>query len=481
MATPIPKNRAAFTLEEVARATGGVLKHGDAARAIAGVAIDSRAVDPGNLFVAIRGAHQDGARYLPQALAQGAAAALVPPGTACPDELAIIEVADTTRALGDLAAFHRRRWARPVVAITGSAGKTTTKELTAQALRGLGIPLLKTSGNLNNLYGVPMVVFGLGPEHELAVLEVGTSRPGEIARLGEIVAPDVGVVTLAAAAHTEGLGDVDAVADEKASLWSTLRDGGSVVVNADDPRLAARAAGFAKRLSFGTQPTADVRLLRSALSAEGTTFSINAPDGQERAFTLSLLGHVAALDACAALACVIALRGGGALEAAGRALLEVKPTPGRMALRQGAGGLRIVDDTYNANPVSVQRSLESLVELAGNLGARSVAVLADMRELGPASRREHAEIGRHAVRLHLDLLVTCGPEMAVAAVEASRLAAGRLAPHPTRVAHVLEVADAVRLVKGLVRPGDVVLVKGSRSMGMERVVDALCLPRGGPA
>jgi UDP-N-acetylmuramoyl-tripeptide--D-alanyl-D-alanine ligase len=477
MATPIPENQARFTLADVVRATGGRLVRGDEAQVVTGVAIDSRAVNAGGLFVAIRGETQDGARYLPQVIAAGAACVLVHAGTEAADGCALIEVSDTTFALGELARFHRTRWGGQVVAITGSAGKTTTKELTAGAFSALGARVLKTQGNLNNQFGVPMTVFCLGASHDLAVLELGTSGRGEIARLGQIVSPDVSVVILAALAHTAGIGTLADVADEKASLFGALGANGVAVVNADDENLMARTRADVRTLSFGTSEKADVQLVSSQLSVTGTEATVRVGE-QQHELSLALIGHAAALDASAALASVVALHGKDALEQASQGLAQVAAAPGRMVIQPGPDGVFLIDDTYNANPRSMAAALESLSELAKARGARSLAVLGAMKELGPLSPREHAQVGELAVRLGIDVLVGAGPDMAHATAAAARLSAGRLAPHPTRVAHVLAPLDAVPIARSLWRSGDIVLVKGSRSMAMEQVLSALLEARG---
>ncbi len=472
MATPIPRNHVRFTLSEIAQATGGSLVGED--REIEGVAIDSRAVAPGALFVAVRGASQDGAAYIPAALSAGAAALLVHRGTQLESDLPRVEVDDTTRALGALGALHRKRWGHSVVAITGSVGKTTTKDLTAAAFAATAMHVHKTTGNLNNQFGVPMTLLGLSSEHDLGVLEVGTSGPGEIAALGKLVQPDVAAVLVAAAAHTEGLGTVSAVADEKASLFGTLRAGGKGVVNVDDPELSARTPHDLPRVSFGTSEHAQVRLVSARLRADGTEVVVEIKGFGELTLTLGLIGYAAALDACAALACVLALRGENALLAASAGLANVQPAPGRMAPRRLQRGVVVIDDTYNANPRSAQVSLETLKELTSAPEKRSIAILSDMKELGALSQVEHARIGEFCVRNGIDMLVGCGPEMVHATALAARLAAGRLAPYPTRVVHVFDPLDAIRVVRSFWRSGDVVLVKGSRSMQMERVVSGLC-------
>jgi UDP-N-acetylmuramoyl-tripeptide--D-alanyl-D-alanine ligase len=485
MATPIPNNRATFTLDEIVAATGGV-RVGDATgdRSVCGVSIDSRTVEPGSLFVAVRGENQDGARFLPDAVARGAGALLVARGDAVAGT-ASIEVDDTTRALGDLAAYHRKRWGGVVVAITGSAGKTTTKELTAGALSALDRRVHKTVGNLNNQFGVPMTLFQVGLEHDTAVLELGTSGVGEIARLGEIARPDVAIVLLAALAHTAGIGTLAEVADEKASLWRSLDARGTAIVNADDSELTLRLRKDVSTLSFGSVSGAQVRLLDAKLTAGGTEARIAVHGAGELTLTLRLLGHAAALDSCAAIAAAIALRGqlglSETVQRACRGIAEVEPTAGRMARHATKAGVTICDDSYNANPSSLALALESVRAIAEALNGRAIAVLADMKELGSYSQAEHARAGELAVKLGFDVLVGCGPEMAHATSAAARLAAGRLAVHHTRIAHVLEPLDAVPIVQSFCRKGDVVLVKGSRSMAMERVVAALSERFGGAA
>lgn len=472
MATPIPKNHARFSLAQIAEVSGGTLIGEDLE--IEGVAIDSRAVAPGALFVAVRGAQQDGAAFVPAATAAGAAALLVHRGSQIASSLPRVEVDDTTRALGAIATLHRKRWGRSIVAITGSVGKTTTKDLTAAAFAATARRVHKTTGNLNNQFGVPMTLLGLTSEHDLAVLEVGTSGRGEIAALGNIVQPDVAAVLVAAAAHTEGLGTVSAVADEKASLFGTLRAGGKGVVNLDDPELSARTPHDLERVSFGTSEHAQVRLVSARLHSDGTEVVLSIKDFGELTVALGLIGYAAALDACAALACVLALRGENALLAASAGLAGVQPAPGRMAPQRLARGVVVIDDSYNANPRSAQVSLETLKELTAAPDTRSIAVLADMKELGSLSQMEHARLGEFCVRNGIDVLIGCGPEMVHATALAARLSAGRLAPHPTRVVHVIDPLEAVRVVRSFWRVGDVVLVKGSRSMLMERVVQGLC-------
>jgi UDP-N-acetylmuramoyl-tripeptide--D-alanyl-D-alanine ligase len=319
---------------------------------------------------------------------------------------------------------------------------------------------------------VPMTLFCLTRDHDLAVLELGTSGRGEIARLGEIVAPDVAVVLLAALAHTAGIGTLEDVATEKSSLFGALGSKGVGVVNADDPALMARTRADIRMLTFGTATGADVRLLSSSLDVRGTRAAIQVA-GEPRTISLPLVGHAAALDATAALASVLARHDAEALDVAVQGLEGVAPASSRMEVHPGPEGVFLIDDTYNANPKSVALSIDTLKELARANGARAILVLGDMLELGAHSQREHAKVGEHAVRTGVDVFVGAGAEMAHATTAAARLSAGRLAPHPTRVVHVQSPLDAVAIVRSLWRVGDVVLVKGSRGMTMERVFEAL--------
>lgn len=475
MATPIPTNSAQFTLDELARATGGALRSAAPDASVRGVVIDSRAVQPGTLFVALRGERLDGHAYLAAAVAQGAAALLVERGREVPLDVAVLEVDDTTVALGAIAALHRVRWGRRIVGVCGSAGKTTTKELTAAALTGAGLRVHKTAGNLNNLVGAPMTLLELTDEHEVAVIELGTSAPGEVARLAAIATPDVAIVTLASAEHLDGLGTLEAVADEETAVWRGLGPSGRAIGNADDPPIAARvpSAPGAASLTFGKANGASVQLIARALdhtSGSRATYRIG-----ERTLevTLPLLGEVAALDAGAALCAVLVLCGPDALDGAARGLSLARPAAGRLVPVPGIVGTLVIDDTYNANPHSVLAALDTVVELARLGGARAIAVLGDMKELGPEARRYHEQIGRHAVKAGVSVLVGCGREMVAATAAAAWEASGRFATFPTQVMHVAEPLDAISVVKSLLEAGDVVLVKGSRSMAMERIVAAL--------
>jgi UDP-N-acetylmuramoyl-tripeptide--D-alanyl-D-alanine ligase len=479
MATPIPKNQARFTLAELAAATGGRIA-GNAGVSITGICTDSRAVEPGNLYVALRGETHDGHRFVAQAFERGASAALVGADAGIMRARPLLVADDTLHALGAIAHAHRVRWGGRVIGITGSAGKTTTKELTYAALVACGARALRTDGNLNNLIGVPMTLLCLDERVELAVLEMGTSAPGEIARLAEIAKPDVGVVTSVAAAHAAGLGSVEGVAEEKAALLAAIAEDGAVVSFSDEPTLLAQLPRVQakRRALFGRAESADVRLVSHALDVDDGALRMTCElairgVGVRRAI-LSLFGEGPALDVAAVIAVVLAERGAAALPAALTGIASVQPVAGRLVPLPGPHGSIVIDDTYNANPASIAVSIAAAIELAAARGGRALLVLGDMRELGTLSREEHAKVGRLAVQPGVALLVASGPEMAVAAAAAREQAAhGSLA---IDIADTDDLGYAAALVLERITPRDVVLVKGSRGMRMERVLDLLITP-----
>jgi UDP-N-acetylmuramoyl-tripeptide--D-alanyl-D-alanine ligase len=477
MGTPIPRNSAAFSLGQVAAVTGGRLLAGDPGQTVTGVSTDSRSLEKGNLFVALRGEKHDGHRFLEQAAESGAGGLLVQGDAAVPRGPAAVQVNDTLKALGDLAAAYRRRFSFPLVAVTGSMGKTSTKELIGAALAACGMRVLCSRGNLNNLVGVPMSLFLLEEGLGAAVLELGSSAPGEIARLGEITRPEVAVVTGVAAAHTEQLGSVENVAREKASLLHSLGPAAAAVYNADAPHLA----GFLKHLStsrimsYGRSTGASVRLLGAEMTQEPATrcgYEIQTL-GLELQSELGLLGEGAALNAAAALCVVLALGREEQIEQALAGISGVQPVPGRLYPLPGPRGSLLLDDTYNCNPESAVVSLATAGQLARARRARAIAVLGDMAELGRLSRPEHERVGREAVRLGMAALIACGPRMEDAADAARREAEASNPGERTIVMHFADPLLAAGPARDRIENGDVVLIKGSRSMAMERVLDEI--------
>ncbi|MBN1652419.1 MAG: UDP-N-acetylmuramoyl-tripeptide--D-alanyl-D-alanine ligase [Deltaproteobacteria bacterium] len=482
MATPIPSNRAEFSLSEIARVCGGELKGGKSDEIITGIATDSRAVTSGCLFVAIRGERLDGHDFVEQALQRGASCVLAQRASLLRCSVPVVEVNDTTRALGDLAQTYRNRFSGIVVAITGSVGKTTTKELAVKALAATEDRVLSTVGNLNNLVGLPMTLFTLDREYDVAVLELGSSAPGEIARLAEITRPQVGVVTSVALAHTLGFGTIARVAEEKASLLKALSASGTAIYNIDSEPLRPLLAEISaeRRISFGSGKQADVRLVSRIVEPELPTrcrYEIAQLDRILDA-ELPLLGKAAALDAAAALAVLLAIKGPQGLSAACSAFRQVKPLSGRLKPVFGPRQSLLLDDTYNSNPESALASLGTGRELAEKRDTRALAILGDMAELGDHSQSEHERIGREAVGLGYAALILCGEEMAAARDAALRASRDGAADKKPEIHHVVDPRDAIPIARALIEKGDVVLIKGSRFMEMERVLNGLTKRQG---
>ena len=451
-----------FTVQDIVRATQGALVAGDLAIPVTGVAIDSRALGVGEAFFAIHGHRLDGHAFLGEAAARGAACLIV---HTLPDDVPanvpLVLVEDTTRALGRLGAWHRARFAIPVVAVTGSNGKTTTKELAAGVL-ATRWAVLRPERSFNNQWGLPLTLLRLTPEHQAVVLEIGTNARGEVAALAALAAPTVGVVTTVAAVHTEFLGSLDGVREEKAGLVRALAADGVAVLNADDPRVAGMAAETRARVvTYGRSTTAHVRAVGDAVDDErGLTLTLES-GGERQTVTLALAGRHNVGNALAAAAAGVAL--GLPLADIGRGLAGVRPIAGRCVWKQ-AGDVTILDDTYNASPVSVRAALETIA--AHRRGRRVIVVLGDMLELGALTDAAHREVGRQVAALPADELIGVGRAMPVA-VEAARAAGLGEAWHLTTFEDTV-----ARLLKRLTA-GDLVLVKGSRGMRMERVVDAL--------
>ena len=460
-----------FTVQDIVRASQGALVAGDLGIPVTGVSIDSRSLAVGEAFFAIKGHRLDGHGFLADAAARGAACLVV---HALPDDVPanvpLVLVEDTTHALGRLAAWHRSRFAIPVVAVTGSNGKTTTKELTAGVM-ATRWNVLKPERSFNNQWGLPLTLLQLGPEHQAAMLEIGSNAPGEVAALAALAAPTVGIVTTVAAVHTEFLGSLDGVREEKAGLVRALAADGAAVLNADDPRVAGMARDTRARVvTYGRAGTAHVRAVGEPVDDErGLTFTLES-GGERQEVTLAFAGRHNVTNALAAAAAGIAL--GISLADVARGLAAARPVAGRCVWRQ-AGAVAILDDTYNASPVSVRAALDTAAE--HRRGRRVIVVLGDMLELGGITDEAHRDVGRAVAALPVDEFVGVGRAMELAvqtAREAGLAEARHLMTFEDTVAHLLKRLTA----------GDLVLVKGSRGMRMERVVDALVarLARSGP-
>ena len=467
MATPIPKNAAETTPLSAARATGGTVIRGGDVRAC-GIVSDTRAIRSGEAFVALRGEHHDGHAFVGDAVARGARLLIVEDESVIPESVAAVRVDDTLRAWGALARAHLGRWrsqnpSTRVVAITGSAGKTTTKQLCAALLAQVA-PTLASAGNLNNLVGVPAVLFGLESTHRFAVVECGMSTRGEIAALGSLVQPDVGVITNVSVAHAEGVGGTLAdVAREKAALFDAIREGGTCVFDADDELCTALAARCpARKVGFGRSDKATYRLLdRTAHGLDGSRVTI-ATASRHVTVDLPFAGPAAALDLCAALAAAEAVAEGLSDDVTSRAMKGVRNVGGRATVHHLPGGALVIDDSYNANPASMRAAFAMLADVTGR---RRVVVLGEMKELGAAAEPEHVALAQTVANARVDLLIGCGGLVHRTVAHARELGVEAI--------DCDDVAAAARAAAERLRDGDVVLVKGSRSVGTEHVVAVL--------
>lgn len=423
---------------------------------IRGLAIDSRKVRPGHLFLALVGAHNDGHEYLASARMAGAAAALVTRWM--DDPLPQLRVADVAQAAAELARWHHRRLRLRTAAITGSNGKTTVKNLTRCILEELG-PTLATRGNYNNELGLPLTLAELGEEHAFSVLEMGAGKPGDIEQLCRIATPDAALVTNVSAAHLAQFDSCDAIARTKGAIYANLREGGTAIINADEPfaGLFRELAVGHRMISFG-RAAADVRA-EAIEPGLPQRFTLCTPIGRI-GVSLPLLGRHNIDNALAAAGIGLAFGASLAQIAAGLARAEAEPR--RLQLKPTAGWL-IVDDSYNANPASLQAAIEAVTPLA----AERWLVLGDMLELGPGALEMHAEAGRQAQRAGFQRLYAIG---SLAAAAATAFGAGG-SSHTEREALLVELDAAMRQAQPAARP--LLLVKGSRSSAMDRVVDRL--------
>jgi UDP-N-acetylmuramoyl-tripeptide--D-alanyl-D-alanine ligase len=448
---------------ELAEFCGGELT-GAARTRVSGVSTDTRTLGRGELFCALRGENFDGHRFVSEAVAAGAAALLVSQKLELDPGVPVIRVADTVRALGDLARRHRARFTGPVVAITGSNGKTTTKELCAAILEAAGQRVRRTPGNLNNHIGLPLSVLRLERGDAALVVELGMNHPGEIDYLAGIAGPTVAAITNVAPAHLGPMGSIEAIARAKGEIFDRLAPSGTAVVNLDDARVVREAQRFAgRKLSFGRAADADFRAEGAVLEDGRPRFELVGSTGRI-AIRFGIAGAHLVEDALCAAACAWASGLLPDLRPVAAAVEHFAGVPGRTAERVAPGGLRVIDDTYNANPHSMEAALRTLAALRGR--GRAIAVLGDMWELGDQAEALHAQVGAAAARAGVDLLVGLGPLSAhlLRGAREAGLAEGFEAGDP---------AQAAAAVRARARAGDVVLVKGSRGMQMERVVRAL--------
>ncbi len=433
---------------------------------IKGIAIDSRSVKEGELFVALKGDRFDGHDFVPEAIKKGAWGALVERYTLEDKYTSLgglknmLPVEDTLYALQEMAHMHRKKFIIPVVGITGSNGKTTTKEMLACILKQNG-PVLKNEGNLNNHIGVPLTLLKLEARHKAAVVEMGMSALGEIDMLARLATPDVGVITNIGPAHLEFLGSMDKVAEAKGELLDNLRSDGTAVLNADDRYCEALKKKFSGRIiTFGIENKADVCGMDLLQEKNFTDFAI-AVGAAKVNVRLRAVGKHNVYNALAAAAAAIAT--GMSVDAVKYGLEDFSPLAMRSELRQ-VNGRTVLADCYNANPASMEAALVTLMTLAA--GKQAVAVLGDMLELGDASSEAHRDIGRIAARLGVNLLITTG----TLAKQIARGASEAGMPN-ARVLQADTHSEVAHLLRKLTYPGDAVLIKGSRGMKMETILE----------
>jgi len=459
-----------LTIEEVLKATGGKLLQGKGNTLFQGISTDSRTVAEGELFIALKGARFDGHYYAAEALKKKAGGVLVEEDKVGDirwngyRSRAVITVKDTLSALGDIARDWRRKYGTPMVALTGSNGKTTTKEMIAACLE-TNFPILKTKGNLNNLIGVPLTLLTLTEKERVVVLEMGMNVPGEIRRLTEISEPDVGLITNIQMVHLEGMGSLERLKEEKGELFRGMRRDGTILVNQDDPRVVDLASRYpGQKITFGIEHPADIMAKEIRLhGAGGTSFTLIL-EGEAMEIPLRLLGRHFIPNALSAIAAACLF--GVEVSQAKEALENFQPLPMRMEAVPLEGGGTLINDSYNANPSSVELALETLVEAKGK--GRAIAVLGDMLELGNFTEEAHQRIGQKVSELSIDFLLAMGEKAPVVIESAIRHG------FPMEKARIVENhSEAISLLRQTIQNGDWILVKGSRGMAMEKIVEGL--------
>ena len=452
----------ALTADDLVRLTGGRLL-ARSERPIRGAAVDSRLVAPGQVFVALPGERTDGHAYLDHAITRGAAALVVArpiPDPSALGDVTVIRVADPLSALGAIAAGWRGRFEPLVVGVTGSIAKTSTKEAVAAVL-SRRFRTLRNEGNQNNEVGLPLTLMRLGPEHQAAVLEMGMYTGGEIADLARLAQPSIGVVTAVQPVHLSRIGSIEAIEAAKGELLEALPADGAAILNADDQivrRMGSRSA--ARSISYGFAADADIGA--DAVESAGTAgmrFTLRT-DAGSRPVTIPTLGRLSVHNALAGAA--VGRAAGLSVDEITDGLAAGWSAPHRVQLVR-LGGVTIVDDSYNASPRSVVAALDLLAGLPGRRGA----VLGEMLELGEASDEGHRVVGEAAART-VDWLVVVGPDAAPIAEGA--VSAGM---DPDRIVRVRDADAALDMLPARLRDGDVVLVKASRGIGLDRVVDGL--------
>lgn len=456
-----------ITALQVESSTGGLLLSGLRASPVTGISIDTRTLLPGDLFFAIRGPRNDGHDHIGSALEKGACGAVVDTRYAAagfPADRLLLQVEDTHRALKDLATDVRRLWRGSLVAVTGSMGKTTTKEFATQILQ-TEFSVYRSPGNFNNLFGLPLAIFGLGADDHIGIFELGMSAPGEIAEMCRIARPDIGILTNVAPVHLEFFASIEEIARAKGELIAGLPPDGTLIANADDPLVSALAAPYAgRKITFGLSERADVRAhdIETAGLYE-TRFRITAQGVTWRAL-IPLAGAHYVLNALPAVALADYYR--VPMEQVVESLGHLKQTQMRGQILRFAEGFSVIDDSYNSNPRALMRMIETLSQVPSF--NRRVLVAGEMLELGAESASLHRQCGAWAAHCGIGLVV--GIQGAAAEIVRGASEGGLAAD---RARFFAEVERAVDFVASAVQAGDLVLIKGSRGVHLERVVQAL--------
>jgi UDP-N-acetylmuramoyl-tripeptide--D-alanyl-D-alanine ligase len=467
---PETRNPIPWTTAEILEATGGNLLSGDLEHSFSGIFIDSRSISLDKLFVAIKGDIHDGHSFTGDVIKHGVRGLLIdrtkthtlPGQDPMKNGIVCVTVNDTIKALGDLAAFHRKRSSAAVVAITGSNGKTSTRKMTA-AVVSRRFSTLSTYGNLNNHIGLPLTLLKLDGDHKWAVLELGMNHPGEIKRLGEICSPDIGVITNIGPAHLEGLGSLDAVMHAKGELLEGIKPDGTAVLNADDPRVLHLAQYTSRKvLFFGRSKDARIRALSVKGTETGLCFDLALP---EECIPVNLktpaVFMVSNALAAAAVGYLLGLTAGEIRDG----LEDFKPVTGRMNILKTGRGITIIDDTYNANPDSMKAAINTLRSLKGN--HTGILVAGDMLELGEYAESMHRDIGQIAAGSDIAKLYITGE---FARTVASGAMDKDMNPRDIFTGTKEQILEDI---KYRLESGDWVLVKGSRGMTMETIVQEL--------
>ncbi len=453
------------TLNYIAEACEGRVIWGDPAQVVSGICIDSRQVRPGECFFAIRGSSNDGHKFVAEALQRGATAAVVEPGRAQIQpglRATLIEVQDTRRALAALARRYRMDFNPVVIGVAGSNGKTTVKELLGQVI-GACMKAVWSPASYNNEIGVPLTVLQLSNEHKVLVVELGTNHPGELAPLIEIVKPEIGILTSIGREHLEFFGSIEGVLEEERQLAALLPAEGVLVINGDD-QFCRRAISEtrAKVITVGFDASCQWRAVQTRLLRGGIKFEVQAPSPDYcGVYEVPLIGKHQAVNVLLVLAVCAEL--GLPPKRVRAALIRCKSAPMRMELQE-IGGVRVINDAYNANPDSMVAALRALSGLPGR--GRRIAVLGEMAELGDQSPILHREVGKEAAKLQIDQLITVGSLAKFIAEGARTNGLGRTMEFETP-------EDAVRALLSIAQPGDVILIKASRRAKFERIVEGL--------